>query len=681
MACTNRTMPHAGLFVLLILFHSNPMANDETVMAPLWSLSLEELLKVQITTLASNRASSIREQPAVVSIVTDHDIQQAGARDLIDVLRLIPGFDLQFDIASFIGMTFRGIWAADGRILLLIDDMDYTDLLFGLIPFGQHFAVNQIEKIEIIRGPGTAKYGGNAQLAVIKITTKGKYLNGLETIVSSGIMGSSSAFNSVTVNGAKPLDQGFIKASLAASKSPHSTQKYFDFYGGEFDQEKDSKRSMQNINMGGEYQDLSFQLIFDRFKVENQDWFGIVVGNIQSKFDSDMARLEYPWQVNDELTLIASVDYLHQNNWHMQANEDLSPVLGISDVPLQLEVTLDRYQLQTLYQARSSLSINAGVMHQQESAHAKETTPGTGTPDASVFFNGSNRDSYQTQAAFFQADWSKNNINWSVGGRYSDHSLVGKSWVPRISYVQSWKKWHVKGLYSRSFREPEFFIISVAEENLKPETAKTSEVEVGYLVSPHALLALNVFHAHIEDPIIYSVVDSDLGLTASDYRNQADLSSAGLEASWHWQPKWGQVKMGYSYYEAIDNPIPEFQVSGKGDVFLAAASHKITLDSRYQVNSRLSLNPSAIWTSPRYGYDYDPSVVANPGDPQKSLQKFNSELTLNVFMNYKTESLTLGAGVFDVLDIQHQYIQPYDGGGAPLPGPGRMLYMKLTYTL
>ena len=668
----------ASLISFSILFHSSLMANDDAAMAQLWDLSLEELSKVQVTTLASNRASSIREQPAVVSIISAHDIQQAGARDLVDVLRLIPGFDFQSDVGSSLGMTFRGMWAADGRILLLIDDMDYTDLLFGIIPLGQHFAVNQIEKIEIIRGPGGAKYGGNAQLAVIKITTKGKHLNGVETIVTSGIMGSSSAFNSVTVNGAKPLDQGFIKASLAASQSPHSAQKYVDFYGGEFDQEKDSKRQMQNLNMGGEYQDLKFQLVVDRFKVENQDYFGIVVGDFQSEFDSDMARLEYPWQVNDELTLISSIDYLRQNNWHTHANEDLSAVLGISDIPFQLEVSLDRYQLQTLYQAGSSLSINAGVMHQQERAHAKETTPGT--PDASVFFNGSARDDYQTQAAFFQADWNKDNVNWSVGGRYSDHSLVGKSWVPRISYVQSWQKWHVKGLYSHSFREPEFFIISVVEENLTPETAKTSEVEVGYQVSPHALLALNIFHAYIEDPIIYSVVDSDLNLSASDYRNQANISSSGLEASWHWQPKWGQVKMGYSYYEAIDNPIPEYQVAGKSDVFLAAASHKITLESRYQFNSKLSLNPSAIWTSPRYGYDYDSTVLANPGDPQKSLQKFNSELTLNVFMNYKAGSFTWGAGVFDVLNIQHQYIQPYDGGGAPLPGPGRMLYLKLTYT-
>jgi len=654
------------------------MANDEAVMAPLWGLSLEELLKVQVTSIASNRATPINEQPAVVSFISARDIQHAGARDLIDVLRLIPGFDFQTDVGSAIGVTFRGIWSQEGRILLLIDDMDYTGMLFGSLPFGQHFSVNQIEKIEIIRGPGAAKYGGNAQLAVIKITTKGKHLNGVETFISSGKLGSSSAFNSVAMNGATPLEQGYIKVSLAASEGTHSAQKYIDFYGSEFDQEKDSKRKMQNLSMGGEYQDLKFNMVIDRFKHEHQDYFGIVTGNYRIKFDSDMARLEYPWQVNEEFTLISSIDYLRQNNWHTHALEDLSDIYGVSDTPLQIETRLDRYQLQGLFRPRLSYSINAGVMYQEERAHAKETS--IGIPDASVFFDGSDRDNYQTHAAFFQVDWDNNNVNWSLGGRYSRHSLVGESWVPRISYLTRLKKWHFKGLYSHSYREPEFYIIAVVDEKLKPETAKTSEIEVGYQVSAHAMMTLNLFHSNIEDPIIFSVVDSDSNISINGYRNQSNLSTTGLEATWQWQPQWGQVKIGYSFYQALDNPVPEYQVAGKDDVFIGAPQHKLTLNSRYKINQKLSLSPSAIWTSSRYGYDYDPSVVVdNVGDPQASLQRFNAELTLNMFIDYQTGAFTLGAGVFDFLNAKHKYTQAYDGGGPPLPGPGRMLYVKLTY--
>jgi len=236
----------SGCFFLLSLLHSNLMANDKADLSGLWDLSLAELLALRMTSVASNSLTPINEQPAVVSIITAREIHQAGAHDLIDVLRLVPGFEFQSDVYSVIGVSFRGIWAHEGRILLMIDDMECTDMLFGTLAFGQHYGVDQIEKIEIIRGPGGAKYGGNVQLAVIKITTKGEDLNGVETIINSGNMGGHSAFNSVTVNSARQLEKGYIKASVVASSSPQSAQTYIDFYGSEFDQGKDSSRESQN---------------------------------------------------------------------------------------------------------------------------------------------------------------------------------------------------------------------------------------------------------------------------------------------------------------------------------------------------------------------------------------------------------------------------------------------------
>jgi len=431
--------------------------------------------------------------------------------------------------------------------------------------------------------------------------------------------------------------------------------------------------------MGGEYQDLKFQVMIDRFKQEHEDLFGTVFGSQEIEFDSDMARLEYPWEITPEFSVISSVDYQRQNNWHAHSQVDLTPILGVSDLPFQMESKLDRYQFVGHYRHDTDTSVNAGVMYQQERAHVIELR--SGPSSVSTYFDGSDKESYQTHAAFFQTDWLSDIGSWSVGGRYSDHSLVGESWVPRISFVRHWYDWHVKALYSHSFREPEFMINQLGEGTLNPEIAKTIEVELGRQVSPNMVVAINVFSATVEDPIIYSVVDTDLNVSTGMYRNYGDMSSRGLEASWHWQPQWGELKLGYSFYEAFDNPVPEYQVPGKDEVFLGAASHKLTLSSRYNISSQLSLNPSAIWTSPRYGYDYDPAVVtANLGDPKMSLKKFNSQLTLNFFMDYHTGPFTLGVGLFDALNVKHEYLQAYDGDGSPLPGPGRMMYVKLVYT-
>jgi len=671
----------ASLLILLYLFHPSLIAKNEADMAVLWDLSLAELLVLRMTSIASNTPSPINEQPAVVSIITEKDIQQSGARDLIDVLRLVPGFEFQYDVASVIGISFRGIWSIEGRILLMIDGMEFTGMLFGNTPFGQHFSVNQIEKIEIIRGPGAAKYGGNAQLAVIKITTKGKNMDGVETIITTGVMGSASAFNSVTVNSGKPLEQGFIKASLATSVSPHSTQTYTDFYGGEFDQEADSVRRTHNINLAGEYRELAFQLILDRYQQEQKDMFGRVLGLREVNFDNDMARIDYPWEINQEFTLIPSIEYIRQDNWRSRSLEDMTPFLGVRDIFLQIETELDRYQLQANYHPLEKMNINAGVMYQQERAHAKDTLEPISGVTADTIFNGSSNISYQTRAAFFQSDWKNDYGNWSIGGRYSKHSVVGESLVPRISYVKHWQQWHIKGLYSQSFREPEFSIIVLGGDTLVPETAKTSEVEAGYQLSPNTLLVLNAFYSNIEDPIIYSVVDTDFDTTTENYRNQTNMSSSGVEASWQWLPNWGKMEVGYSFYKAIDNPVPEYQVANNSDAFLGASQHKLSLNSRFKINQKFSINPSAIWNSARYGYDYNPSIiVTNPGDAQKYLKKFDAEITLNIFVSYQSGEFTLGSGIFDATNTKHQYTQAYDGGGAPMPGPGRMLFLKLTYT-
>ena len=96
------------------------------------------------------------EAPAVVTIITREDITLSGARDLIDALRMVPGFDFGVDIWNVVGAGFRGLWGQEGKILLTVDGMGFNEYMYGNIPFGNHFPLELVEKIEIIRGPGSA---------------------------------------------------------------------------------------------------------------------------------------------------------------------------------------------------------------------------------------------------------------------------------------------------------------------------------------------------------------------------------------------------------------------------------------------------------------------------------------------------------------------------------------------
>lgn len=78
----------------------------------------------------------------------------------MQVLQLIPGFDFGVDVEGIVGIGVRGNWAHEGKVLMLWDGLEMNEDLYSTLQFGGHYPVGQIKRIEIIRGPGSAIYGG-----------------------------------------------------------------------------------------------------------------------------------------------------------------------------------------------------------------------------------------------------------------------------------------------------------------------------------------------------------------------------------------------------------------------------------------------------------------------------------------------------------------------------------------
>lgn len=145
--------------------------SDDDVMA---GLSLGELLNLEVT-VATKTAMTVEEAPSIVSVITGEEIQNMGARDILDVLRTIPGFDLIHPSTNSVELvSVRGMHSAqqNNKIKLMIDGHSLS-VLWGSYQF-QFSAVPiaNIKQIEIIRGPGSALYGTGAFLGVINIITK-----------------------------------------------------------------------------------------------------------------------------------------------------------------------------------------------------------------------------------------------------------------------------------------------------------------------------------------------------------------------------------------------------------------------------------------------------------------------------------------------------------------------------
>ena len=144
-----------------------------------------------MVTGAGKHAQSLAEAPSAVTIITRADIQRFGYRTLAEALRSVRSFygsyDRNYDYIGVRGFLRPGDY--DDRILLLVNGHTYNDDIYGSASVGNDFGIDleAVERIEVIRGPGSALYGGNALFAVINVVTvTGAEVPGVRALVETG---------------------------------------------------------------------------------------------------------------------------------------------------------------------------------------------------------------------------------------------------------------------------------------------------------------------------------------------------------------------------------------------------------------------------------------------------------------------------------------------------------------
>jgi len=140
---------------------------------------LESLMNVQVrqVTSASRFQQDVSEAPASVTIITAEEIRRYGYRNLAETLRAATGFNITYDRTyNYLGVRGFGIPGDyNSRILLMVDGHRFneptSDSFFT--GWGLGVDINNVSRIEIIRGPGSALYGANAMLATVNVIMKG----------------------------------------------------------------------------------------------------------------------------------------------------------------------------------------------------------------------------------------------------------------------------------------------------------------------------------------------------------------------------------------------------------------------------------------------------------------------------------------------------------------------------
>jgi iron complex outermembrane receptor protein len=160
----------AGL--LSVSWSEEPESGQDSSV-PLKHLSLEQLGDVEVTT-TSKEPKEVWNTPAAVFVITQDDIRRSGATSIPEVLRLAPGVEVARMDSDHWSVGIRGFGAIlASKLLVLIDGRSvYTPLFAGVYWQAQATPLEDIERIEVIRGPGGTIWGANAVDGVINIITK-----------------------------------------------------------------------------------------------------------------------------------------------------------------------------------------------------------------------------------------------------------------------------------------------------------------------------------------------------------------------------------------------------------------------------------------------------------------------------------------------------------------------------
>jgi len=169
-------MGSAPALPFLILFFSLPAVclavKQPTSLADLKQLSLEQLMNVEVTSVAK-KEQRVADTAAAVFVITQEDIRRSGVTTIPEALRLAPGVTVSRIDGNSWAIGIRGFGNGFSRsVLVLIDGRSvYTPLFAGVFWEVQDTLLEDIDRIEVIRGPGGTIWGANAVNGVIYIIT------------------------------------------------------------------------------------------------------------------------------------------------------------------------------------------------------------------------------------------------------------------------------------------------------------------------------------------------------------------------------------------------------------------------------------------------------------------------------------------------------------------------------
>jgi outer membrane receptor for ferrienterochelin and colicins len=549
--------------VILILFSQALMqANAQEKAKDITEIPLEDLSKVEVFS-ASKFSQKVSEAPASITIITATDIQHYGYRTFDEILRSVTGFFVTYDRNyAYVGTRGFGLPGDyNSRILILIDGHRLNDNIYGSTGIGTDFPVvlDLIERVEIVRGPGSSLYGTNAFFAVANVITKrGRAFDGMHLWAEAGSLQTykgTAAFGRKFNNGLEVL----VSGSYMDSKG-HQTLYFPEFDSPENNnglaENADTDRS-DNILASLSFGDFSAQMLYgSRTKRIPTASYGTAFNDRRSLTTDTRSYLDLKY------------NHIFKNTWKLLARTSVdtydddgsySYIYSTNELPQQVinrDISSGRWwggevQLTRTIVGRHHLTAGSEWRYGFRGDQRNYDEPGDLYLDSRIQTTES--------GTYLQGELGiLKNLLLSAGIRHDRYSTFGGATSPRLGLVYSpWKRTTTKVLYGNAFRAPNLYEMfyqdnaSIKENReLKPEKIHTLEFVIEQYLGSNFRLSGEAYQYRVQHQLVQGM-DSTDGLLI--FKNAGSVHARGIEVEFEGKNSRGiEGHISYTFQKTKD---------------------------------------------------------------------------------------------------------------------------------
>lgn len=540
-------------------------------MSELFALSIEELSKIKVVS-ATLKEIDVIDAPSNVFVVTKEMIHRRGYRNLVDILQDIPGFDFGMYYESGESTTdsvVRGLGEKDGdnpKLLIMVDDVPQNNIsLNSSMLLSHEQLLHDVERIEIIQGPGSAIYGAQAYAGVIHLITQKKFAGAQANVLA----GDNNAREATVHLGKAFRDDVYFSFSLkkfdtdgdGGSGRPdpggyfHNNVTPF-FLTQHYDEAGNYVENIPHPN-GGQALAGGFNNAFDTLTVRTKlttpnNEIEIFYWDDKHGMSSSLPGFEYYTTEPNFLAHRRGYHLYNKNTWDLSEKLSLQSMMTYRETLVMPDTAFTyTYRFDGLAKSASSTSDQLSIEERLDYQYNDQgnllfgframnsskgeyfyslgstQTIGSNIAESSwdiaaagdgLFQEKAIRQVRVTETALYglwNQQWDKKKASL-LGIRYDQSEEFGEVFTPRLTGVyKPGDAWVVKLLMGTAFRQPAFselYIEGFGNPNLSPETVTTSEIEVNYLFG-NLHLRTNLFYSEEKDAI--ALVDNTMPSPAS----------------------------------------------------------------------------------------------------------------------------------------------------------------------